>query len=164
MNEFETKDSVTALDDIPLFTAFDSSMDAPRSVSGAARQPGGEPEIRVVDERRPFGVYRANQLRDTAAALSSRPVDWSQVVALRKESSAVITEEGQALLSRTGIPLSGDDRLLMGRAIIKRVVGDTSGHCTARAQISGPRRRSRPTSKQLRTRSSATEGCSRCWR
>jgi len=46
------------------------------------------------------------------------------VVALRQAASSLITEEGERILAGTGIPLSGDDRLLMGRAVIKRVVGD----------------------------------------
>lgn len=51
-------------------------------------------------------------------------VEWSRVVALRKEASAAITEEAEDAVRRTGQPLSADDRLLMGRALIKRVVAD----------------------------------------
>jgi len=51
-------------------------------------------------------------------------VDWAQVVQLRKEASEVITAETQAYLTEHGRPMPAEDRLLMGRAIIRRVVND----------------------------------------
>ena len=53
-----------------------------------------------------------------------RDVDWSQVIALRKSASEMITDETQSYLSEHGRPMPSDDRLLMGRAVIKRVVND----------------------------------------
>ena len=46
------------------------------------------------------------------------------MVELRRRASALITEEGAAESTRTGRVIHGDDRLLLGRAVIRRVVGD----------------------------------------
>ncbi|WP_231920346.1 CpaF family protein [Microlunatus soli] len=51
-------------------------------------------------------------------------VDWSQVVSLRKAASEVITGESQAYLTENGRPMPAEDRLLMGRSVIRRVVND----------------------------------------
>ena len=51
-------------------------------------------------------------------------LDWGQVVELRRRASEVITEESTAQQRGAGRPLTGDDRLLLGRAVIRRVVGD----------------------------------------
>ncbi len=51
-------------------------------------------------------------------------MDWSQVVLLRKQASEVITGETQAYLSEHGRQMPAEDRLLMGRAVIRRVVND----------------------------------------
>jgi pilus assembly protein CpaF len=71
-----------------------------------------------------IGVYQAESLRANGAALPAGKVDWAQVVWLRKEASALISEESQNQLARTGVSLTSDDRVLLGRSIIKRVVGD----------------------------------------
>ena len=62
--------------------------------------------------------------RPTANTGWAREVDWSQVVLLRKEASEVITGESQAYLSENGRPMPAEDRLLMGRSVIRRVVND----------------------------------------
>ena len=46
------------------------------------------------------------------------------MVELRRRTSEAITEEAAYQLRTTGRPLTGDDRLLLGRATIRRVVGD----------------------------------------
>ncbi len=51
-------------------------------------------------------------------------VDWGQVVALRKEASELITEQTQDYIAETGRPMPAEDRLLMGRSVIRRVVSD----------------------------------------
>ncbi len=56
--------------------------------------------------------------------LPSGSLDWSQVVELRRRASEAITAENEHEQRRSGRSLSGDDRLLMGRSIIRRVVGD----------------------------------------
>jgi len=102
------------LDDVPLFTALGSVNHSAAAVA-QGRKAGRDPASRV---------YRTDQLPQELRPSTSSAVDWSQVVALRKEASALITEEGQLQHARTGISLSGDDRLLLGRSIIRRVVGD----------------------------------------
>jgi pilus assembly protein CpaF len=71
-----------------------------------------------------FGVFAASELDHARSALPARPVDWDQVVELRRRASAAITERSEDQLRELGRPLTGDDRLLMGRAIIARVVAD----------------------------------------
>jgi pilus assembly protein CpaF len=51
-------------------------------------------------------------------------LDWGQVTELRRRASEVITDESGAHQRATGRPLTGDDRLLLGRAVIRRVVAD----------------------------------------
>jgi type IV secretory pathway ATPase VirB11/archaellum biosynthesis ATPase len=51
-------------------------------------------------------------------------VDWAQVVLLRKRASEQITDESQKHLTQTGQPMPSEDRLLMGRSIIRRTVND----------------------------------------
>ncbi|MBA8793599.1 Flp pilus assembly CpaF family ATPase [Friedmanniella endophytica] len=51
-------------------------------------------------------------------------MDWPRVVLLRKEASERITEQTQAHLADLGRPMPTEDRLLMGRAVIRRVVAD----------------------------------------
>lgn len=64
------------------------------------------------------------------AEVAARPdllavgLDWGEVAELRRRASEVITEESAAQQRSTGRPLAGDDRLLLGRAVIRRVVGD----------------------------------------
>lgn len=51
-------------------------------------------------------------------------LDWGQVAELRRRASELITEESAVAQQRTGRPMSGDDRVLMGRSMIRRVVSD----------------------------------------
>ena len=51
-------------------------------------------------------------------------LDWGQVAELRRRASEIITEESTAQTRTAGRPLTGDDRLLLGRAVLRRVVGD----------------------------------------
>ena len=65
--------------------------------------------------------------RTEVAARPDRPaagLDWGEVAELRRRASEVITEESAAQQRGAGRPLAGDDRLLLGRAVIRRVVGD----------------------------------------
>ncbi len=75
-----------------------------------------------------FGIFSRDDVRDRLSHTRTDPpaggLDWAQVVDLRRRASEAITEEAAAQLRSTGRPLTGDDRLLMGRAIIRRVVGD----------------------------------------
>ncbi|QGN35708.1 CpaF family protein [Microlunatus sp. Gsoil 973] len=71
------------------------------------------------------GSQHAQRVRLTRRPADRRAeVDWAQVVQLRKEASEVITAETQSYLTEHGRPMPAEDRLLMGRAIIRRVVND----------------------------------------
>jgi pilus assembly protein CpaF len=114
------KDSVATdlpaeLDRVPIFAEYEPGpVSAPDGSRGTGRQL----------ERRPFGVYRAKELEGSRDALPTPAIDWTEVVELRRRASAVITEESEDHLREVGRPISNDDRVLMGRAIIKRVVAD----------------------------------------
>ncbi|QDP94717.1 type II/IV secretion system ATPase subunit [Microlunatus elymi] len=59
---------------------------------------------------------------DVPGGSQSDEVDWAQVVLLRKQASEQITAESQAHLAENGRAMPAEDRLLMGRAVIGRVV------------------------------------------
>lgn len=52
------------------------------------------------------------------------PVDWRLVTALRREASERISEERAAHRDRTGSDLAEADLRMLGRAVVRRVVGD----------------------------------------
>ncbi len=74
-----------------------------------------------VGPRHTFGM---NDVAEFAVGLAPAMIEWSTVVELRRRASAIITEESAAETARTGHPVQGDDRLLLGRSVIRRVVGD----------------------------------------
>jgi pilus assembly protein CpaF len=90
-----------------------------------AREPGWEPAATATAAPARPGVGHL-----TPAQVAARPdlltveLDWGQVAELRRRASEIITEESTAHQRSTGRPLGGDDRLLLGRAVIRRVVGD----------------------------------------
>jgi pilus assembly protein CpaF len=100
----------TALTDIPMLTEYEKELSAPP----AAIDPDGEP----------FGVYSAAELRSSRTSLPRGDLDWTQVVDLRRRASEIITDEATEYAQSTGRPLADEDRLLLGRSIIRRVVGD----------------------------------------
>ena len=67
---------------------------------------------------------RAHEVAEFGVRVAPTLIDWPTVVELRRQASAVITEEGAAEATRTGRVVGADDRLLLGRAVIRRVVGD----------------------------------------
>jgi len=99
-----------ALTEIPMLTEYEEELSAPPP----AIDPDGEP----------FGVYSAAELRSSRASLPRSDLDWTQVVDLRRRASEIITDEATEYAQSTGRPLSDEDRLLLGRSIIRRVVGD----------------------------------------
>ncbi|MET0693480.1 MAG: CpaF/VirB11 family protein [Propionibacteriaceae bacterium] len=121
MDDQNPVDAAPALEDIPLFASFDEA-----TVREPLRPMGtfGVERRRRADDAGKFGVLPAHKLPRQRAEPFAGSVDWAQVVALRKEVSALITEEGHAYATRTGTALTADDRLLMGRSIIKRVVAE----------------------------------------
>lgn len=110
---------VPALEHVPLFATFeDGSAIEPQASARLETSP-----VRGRKGAETFGVFTATEVR-RAGRIVQVPVDWPQVVALRKEASNLITEEGQEQQGRTGLALTRDDQLLMGRSIIKRVISD----------------------------------------
>jgi pilus assembly protein CpaF len=108
--DFTTGQPRIALEDVPLL--------AEQGSAARASAPSLAPST-------PFDVLPAAEVRERASSFfDGTEVDWAQVVELRRQASAAITEEGEAQHRRTGRPLSRDDHLLMGRAIIRRVVAD----------------------------------------
>lgn len=69
-------------------------------------------------------AFRASEVAEFAVRVAPAMINWPTVVELRRRSSAIITEESAAESARTGHPVQGDDRLLLGRSVIRRVVGD----------------------------------------
>ncbi|HKH56489.1 MAG TPA: CpaF/VirB11 family protein [Propionibacteriaceae bacterium] len=110
-----TAEAAASLAEIPVFAEYEDE-----STSNPVPD---VPSVRW--ERRPaLGIYSARELDGARDALPAADVDWTKVVELRRLASAAITEETEDHVRNAGAPLAGDDRLLMGRAIIKRVVGD----------------------------------------
>lgn len=106
---------------IPIFGGTGDTGDAGTGTSGAVWP---NPWSITSGDSRDFGFFDRSELGERRDALPGQEVDWTQVVALRKESSELITAETQAYISDHGRPMPAEDRLLMGRSIIRRVVGD----------------------------------------
>jgi type IV secretory pathway ATPase VirB11/archaellum biosynthesis ATPase len=71
-----------------------------------------------------IGVFARARVREFADQLSPDLIEWPQVVELRRRASEAITDECEAESRRSGRPLTSEDRVLLGRAIIRRIVGD----------------------------------------
>src|SRR5215216_6745797 len=115
MNEKVTDQAPTSLAEIPVFAEYGDE---------SAAGPGADaPSVRR--ERAPaFGIYSIGELDDARDALPTAEIDWTKVIELRRLASAAIIEETEDHLRNAAAPLAGDDRLLLGRSIIKRVVAD----------------------------------------
>ncbi|WP_375424468.1 CpaF family protein [uncultured Friedmanniella sp.] len=108
------------LDGVPVLADYDD--DSPSGPTAPAH--GARPGLRIgVGPAEGFGNYPRERL---AARLGAGPegLEWAQVAELRRRASEVITEESERSQQATGRPLAGDDRLLLGRSVIRRVVGD----------------------------------------
>src|SRR4051812_39720131 len=105
----EQLEQPAALAAIPMFAEYD---DEPSPSATAAR------------DGQPFGIYPAEELRSGSVNLPATDLDWTQVVDLRRRASEIITDEAEEYARASGRPLAGEDRLLLGRSIIRRVVGD----------------------------------------
>ncbi|SDT41507.1 Type IV secretory pathway ATPase VirB11/Archaellum biosynthesis ATPase [Friedmanniella luteola] len=99
-------------------------LDAVPALRELADEPGWGPASAASAPPRP-GV--GHLTRTEAAArpdLFAAELDWGQVGELRRRASELITAESTAQQRSGGRALQGDDRLLLGRALIRRVVGD----------------------------------------
>ena len=117
MRDNTSVESPPALDEVPVLTDIDNARPDARPVN---------PYVTIT--RSPLadglGTFTRDELRAAHHELPFSGLDWSQVVELRRRTSESITEEAAYQLRTTGRPLTGDDRLLLGRATIRRVVGD----------------------------------------
>ena len=104
-----------ALTDIPMLVEYDKEF----SVRAAIPAPST-----TSTDRQPFGVYSSAELRSGRPTWPTGDLDWAQVVDLRRRASEVITDEAEEYARSSSRPLAGEDRLLLGRAVIRRVVGD----------------------------------------
>jgi pilus assembly protein CpaF len=115
MKEQNSIEQPAALTEIPMLAEYD------RELTEAVGKP--EPGM-PTQQPQPFGVYRTDELRSSGVEFPSSDLDWSQIVDLRRRASEIITDETEQHARSTGRPLGSDDRLLLGRTIIRRVVGD----------------------------------------
>jgi hypothetical protein len=117
MREATSVEPPPALDEVPILADVDEARPDARPVN---------PYVTIT--RSPLadglGTFTRDELRAAHQELPFSGLDWSQVVELRRRTSEAITEEAAYQLRATGRPLTGDDRLLLGRATIRRVVGD----------------------------------------
>ena len=111
----EQVEQPAALRDIPMFVEYDKELSRPVVVAAPSTTPR---------DPRPFGIYSSEELRSSPAVWPADDLDWAQVVDLRRRASEIITDEAEEYARSSGRPLAGEDRLLLGRAIIRRVVGD----------------------------------------
>jgi type IV secretory pathway ATPase VirB11/archaellum biosynthesis ATPase len=115
MNEQNAIEQHAALTDIPMLAEYDREL----IEAVATSEPG-----MTAEQPQPFGVYRSSELRSSGVELPTGDLDWSQVVDLRRRASEIITDEAEEYARSKGRPFGSDDRLLLGRAIIRRVVSD----------------------------------------
>jgi pilus assembly protein CpaF len=69
------------------------------------------------------GVFSSTEL-GARIPIGSERIDWAEVVDLRRRASAAITDETEARQRQHGRTLTREDRRMMGRSIIRRVVAD----------------------------------------
>ncbi|WP_152365207.1 CpaF family protein [Microlunatus speluncae] len=106
-----------ALADNPLFAGYQSAdQTGPAETAGLPVTAG--------DQFQRLSTFDRPALEGHRDALPTHDVDWSQVVELRRLASAAITGETEALQSKSGTPLTETDRVLLGRSLIRRIVGD----------------------------------------
>ena len=114
MHEQTSVDQPAALTDIPMLAEYDEELS----------KPAADPEPRTTTNRQPYGVYSSEELRSSQASLPTSDLDWTQVVDLRRRASEIITDEAEEYARSSGRALASEDRLLLGRSIIRRTVAD----------------------------------------
>jgi pilus assembly protein CpaF len=115
MKEQSSIEEPAALAEIPILAEYDQEL----TQVVAESSPSTTAQAHV-----PVGIYSSDELRARRVQLPTADLDWSQVVDLRRRASEIITDETEEHARSSGRPLTGDDRLLLGRAIIRRVVSD----------------------------------------
>jgi pilus assembly protein CpaF len=115
MKEQASVEQPAALKDIPVLAEYDKELSRPATSPRPSTTPTNS---------QPFGVYSSDELRSSTAQLPTGDLDWGQVVDLRRRASEIITEEAEEYARSSGRPLVSEDRLLLGRSTIRRVVAD----------------------------------------
>jgi pilus assembly protein CpaF len=115
MKEQTSIDQSAALAEVPMLAEYDKEFSGPT--------PSLAPAV-IATDRQPVGVYSSDELRSRATQLPTGDLDWAQVVDLRRRASEIITDEAEDYARSSGRPLTSEDRLLLGRSIIRRVVAD----------------------------------------
>jgi type IV secretory pathway ATPase VirB11/archaellum biosynthesis ATPase len=108
----ETRE-VQSLDEVPVLRDYG---DEDRGGPGLRVTTGGVPA--------PIASLPRDRLVGVRPDLLTVELDWRQVAELRRRASEIITEEGEQQQRAGGGPLAADDRLLLSRSVIRRVVGD----------------------------------------
>jgi pilus assembly protein CpaF len=114
MKEQTSVDQPAALTDIPMLAEYDKEP----------FKPPANPGPRTTMNHQPFGIYSSAELRSSHAQLPSGDLEWAQVVNLRRRASEIITDEAEEYARSSGRPLTSEDRLLLGRSIVRRTVAD----------------------------------------
>jgi pilus assembly protein CpaF len=104
----------TPLAEVPMLAEYEDEL----------AEPTVRPAAGMTAREHPFGIYSSAELRSSRAQLPTSDLDWAQVVELRRRASEMITDEIQEDVVLHDRPLGTDDRLLLGRAIIRRLVAD----------------------------------------
>ena len=107
-------DQIVDLHRVPMIERSGTTADRRPTDDQLPSAVADRPSRQVVTER----AHAVDLTRDDSE------VDWHQVVLLRKQASELISAETQTHLQVNGRPMAADDRLLMGRAVISRVVHD----------------------------------------
>jgi pilus assembly protein CpaF len=103
-----------ALSDIPMLAEYDKELS----------KPAANPARGMTTNHQPVGIYSAAEIRSSHAQVPSGDLDWAQVVDLRRRASEIITDEAEEYSRSSGRTLTSEDRLLLGRSIVRRTVAD----------------------------------------
>jgi pilus assembly protein CpaF len=115
MKERTSIEPSAELADIPVLAEYEAELS----------KPAIKPDPRATTrDRRPFGIYSSDELLSSPAELRTDDLDWAQVVELRRRASEIITDEAEEYATSSGRPLASEDRLLLGRSIIRSIVAD----------------------------------------
>src|SRR5215212_1052614 len=115
MREQTSADQPTALADVPVLAEYDKEFSSPTPASG--------PSLTATHSQS-VGVYSSGELRSRAVQLPAGELDWAQVVDLRRRASEIITDEAEEYARSGGRTLTSEDRLLLGRSIVRRTVAE----------------------------------------
>ncbi|HEY6666011.1 MAG TPA: CpaF/VirB11 family protein [Propionibacteriaceae bacterium] len=114
MKEQTSVHQPAALTDIPMFAEYDKELS----------KPAANPAPSMTTNHQPVGIYSSAEIRSSYAQFPAGDLDWAQVVDLRRQASEIITDEAEEYARSSGRTLTSEDRLLLGRSIVRRTVAD----------------------------------------